>query len=473
MRDRRFGPCENRGKPLPLDLMPFSDASAKIYSVSELTAEIKSLLEQRFAFVWLSGEISNFRMPSSGHYYFTLKDDTAQIQAVMFRGQNRHLTFQPEDGLTVTGMGRISVYEPRGNYQLIFEYLEPKGVGALQVAFEQLKRQLQSEGLFDAAHKQAIPLLPRRIGIVTSPTGAVVHDILHVVERRFPGLGIDLVPVKVQGDGAVESIVSALALLDVRQDVDVILLARGGGSLEDLQAFNSEPVARAIFAARIPVISAVGHETDYTIADFVADLRAPTPSAAAEVAVPVKIELQQKINKIQNDIIYYIRSYIKEKRRFLRDLSRRVVDPKKRIDDLRLRVDDYSGRLQRALEAQLRMRREQLQRRADNLSHYSPLVRVKILREHLLTVYNRLTQNTLSDLSRRRQRLDHLQAQLTALSPTAILSRGYSITRTLPAKTIVRDTDQVNLQQHLQILLARGSLTCEVREKTENGRNDL
>lgn len=453
--------------------MPFPRDNAKIYTVSELTSAIKALLEQRFAFVWLGGEISNFRVPSSGHFYFTLKDDTAQIQAVMFRGQNRHLAFAPEDGMAVTGLGRISVYEPRGNYQIILEYMEPKGIGALQVAFEQLKRRLQAEGLFDEARKKPIPFLPRRLGIVTSPTGAVVHDILHVVERRFPGLGVDLVPVKVQGDGAVDSIVAGLQLLEARNEVDVVLLARGGGSLEDLQAFNSEAVARAVFAARIPVISAVGHETDYTIADFVADLRAPTPSAAAELAVPVKIDLKQKLTKIQNDILYYIRQYVKDRRAFLNDLSRRVVDPKKRLDDLRLRLDDYSGRLQRSMESYLRMGRERLQRRTDNLLHYSPRLRINTLREHLETNHHRLTQAVRSDLSRKHQRLEHLQAQLAALSPTAILDRGYSIARTLPGKRVVRRADAVDLQQDLQILLANGSLICEVKEKSRNGRNDL
>jgi exodeoxyribonuclease VII large subunit len=449
--------------------MPVSHANAKIYTVSQLTAEIKSILEQRFAFVWLGGEISNFRIPSSGHFYFTLKDDTAQIQAVMFRGQNRHLTFQPEDGMAVTGLGRISVYEPRGNYQIIFEYLEPKGIGALQVAFEQLKRRLDSEGLFDPSHKKPIPFLPKRLGIVTSPTGAVIHDILNVVERRFPGLGIDLVPVKVQGEGAIESIVSGLKLLEARNDVDVILLARGGGSLEDLQAFNSEAVARAVFAASIPVISAVGHETDYTIADFVADLRAPTPSAAAELAVPMEIELKQKIYKIQNDITYYIRQHIREKRSYLNDLSRRVVDPKKRLDDLRLRLDDYNGRLRRFMDAYLQISREKLQRRTDNLLHYNPLSQVKTSREYLDTIHHRLYQGIRLELSRKFQKFEHLQVQLETLSPTSILARGYSITRTLPEKRIVRDVDAVHLNQNLEILLAKGSLTCEVREKSKNG----
>ena len=263
----------------------------QIYTVSKLTAQIKTLLEDRFPFVWITGEVSNFRSPSSGHFYFVLKDATAQIQAVMFRGQNQMLKFALEDGMNVTGLGRINVYEPRGTYQIVLEYLEPKGVGALQAAFEQLKAKLAIEGLFADTHKRQIPFLPREIALVTSPTGAVVHDMLNILNRRFPTIPVWVYPVRVQGDGAENEIASALDDLSKRSDLDIIILARGGGSLEDLQAFNSEGVARAVFTSEIPIISAIGHETDYTIVDFVADLRAPTPSAAAELAVAIKTEL--------------------------------------------------------------------------------------------------------------------------------------------------------------------------------------
>jgi exodeoxyribonuclease VII large subunit len=219
----------------------------KIYSVSELNAEIKSLLEERFPFVWIYGEISNFRIPVSGHFYFTLKDSASQISAVMFRGQQRNLKFMPEDGMTVTGMGRLSVYDPRGTYQIILEYLEPSGIGTLQIAFEKLKRRLADEGLFDEAHKRLLPFLPRKISIITSPTGAVIHDILNIINRRFPNIHIQIIPVKVQGHGSAEEIAAALELLNSRNEADVAVLARGGGSLEDLQAFNTELVARAIF----------------------------------------------------------------------------------------------------------------------------------------------------------------------------------------------------------------------------------
>ena len=275
-------------------------AERRIYTVSELTRNIKRFLEEAYPFVWVAGEISNFRTPVSGHYYFTMKDSGAQIGAVMFRAQNRHLAFKPEDGMAIIAMGRLNVYEPRGIYQVIVEYLEPEGIGVLQLAFEQLKARLAEEGLFDEKHKSPLPFLPQKIGVVTSPSGAVVRDIIQVINRRFPNLVVEVAPVKVQGEGASEEIAEALQLLNERDDIDVVVVARGGGSLEDLQAFNSEIVARAIFSSKVPVVSAVGHETDFTIADFAADLRAPTPSAAAEIIVPVKYELVKRIGEMRS-----------------------------------------------------------------------------------------------------------------------------------------------------------------------------
>ena len=287
-----------------------TDATRRILTVSELTGQIKSLLENSFAFVWVCGEISNFRTPGSGHYYFTLKDASAQVAAVMFRNQNRQLKFLPADGMSIVGLGRISVYEPRGSYQIILEYVEPAGVGALQVAFERLKQRLAVAGYFDEHHKQRLPFLPHKISVITSPTGAVVHDIITVASRRFPNMPLQIVPVKVQGVGSEDEIASALELVNRRSDADVIILARGGGSLEDLQAFNSERVAMAIFTSRIPVVSAVGHETDVTIADFIADVRAPTPSAAAELVVPDKNELARRCIEIESKLHAIINNYL-------------------------------------------------------------------------------------------------------------------------------------------------------------------
>lgn len=265
-----------------------------IYTVSQLTSNIKNLLEENFPLVWVSGEVSNFSVPVSGHFYFSLKDENTQIQSVMFRGQNRILKFEPENGLKITGLGRISVYEPRGSYQLILEYMEPKGIGALQVAFEKMKDRLLKEGLFDKKHKKTLPFVPKKICIITSPTGSVLYDFLQIAHRRFPNMPVEIIPVSVQGNQAVKDIVQALDLANSSTDKtdrlqpDVIVIARGGGSIEDLFAFNTEEVARSIFLSSIPVVSAIGHETDFTITDFVADFRAPTPSAAAEIVVPKK-----------------------------------------------------------------------------------------------------------------------------------------------------------------------------------------
>ena len=373
--------------------------------------------------------------------------------------------------MAVTGLGRISVFEPRGSYQVILEYLEPKGVGALQVAFEQLKKKLDGEGLFADQYKKPLPFIPKKIGLITSPTGAVVHDILHVVNRRFPGIPVDILPVRVQGDGAIADIVVAIELFNrLRLSVDVLILARGGGSLEDLQAFNSEAVARAIFASAIPVISAVGHETDYTISDFTADLRAPTPSAAAELVVPLKGDLYRKINESKYLIILNLQRYIKNYRMQVDSLRGRLVDPKKKLIDHRLKLDEVAGRLVRAMMNLMQLRRERLDWRCDKLSYNNPKFYITKLNEKLDIKIALLQQSIRSCISERQARLREATAKLDSLNPTAILARGFSITRTLPETTIVRDSASVSLGQALEIVLGRGSLTCEVKEKFKNGQ---
>ena len=346
---------------------PSNTEKHRIYSVSELTSDIKELLENKYPFIWICGEISNFNVPSSGHFYFTLKDDRAQISAVMFRNQNRNLPFNPEDGLRIKGLGRIGVYEPRGTYQIIFEYLEPQGTGAIQLAFEQLKKQLFEEGLFDEKHKMALPFMPQKISIITSPTGAVVHDILKIINRRFPNIFLEIIPVKVQGHGAEQEIVEAIALLNARSDSDVAILARGGGSLEDFHAFNSEAVARAVFGSEIPIISAVGHETDYSITDFVADLRAPTPSAAAELAVPLKTDLSRKITELSSLLTHRFLRNIVHFQKVLKGLSNRLIHPSRKMADLRLRTDDMLGRLNLALKNSMRHQHHRVFRQIERL----------------------------------------------------------------------------------------------------------
>ncbi|MCP4107517.1 MAG: exodeoxyribonuclease VII large subunit [Desulfobacteraceae bacterium] len=398
---------------------------SRIYTVSELTADIKTLLEKNFPFVWISGEISNFRIPSSKHYYFTLKDNKSQISAVMFGNQNRQLKFRPEDGMQVTGLGRISVYAPRGGYQIILEYMEPKGIGSLQVAFEQLKARLSAEGLFDSRHKKAIPFIPRKISVITSPTGAVIHDILKIVNRRFPNIHIEIIPVKVQGHEADKEIVQGIKLLNTRKNSDVAIIARGGGSLEDLHAFNSENVVRAVFASEIPIISAVGHETDFTITDFVADLRAPTPSAAAELAVPLKSELAKKCANLSFALTTRFFRYTEHLHMVVDKLSERLVDPKKKIQDLRLRTDD---------------------------------------------LFIRLTRVFANSIHQRRERVSWMVDRLNALNPVAILSRGYSITRTIPDALVVRDSETLDKGQKIEVMLAKGSLICRVEGKNDDGQ---
>ena len=292
----------------------------KIFSVSELSQGIKNLLEREYPDVWVTGEVSNFRAAASGHLYFTLKDATAQLRAVCFRNQARYLKFKPQDGISVIARGHLSVYEARGEYQLYVEYLEPAGLGALQLAFEQLKQKLAAEGLFDTARKKPLPLLPRTIGVVTSPTGAVIRDILRILRRRFRNMNVLIYPVKVQGEGAAEEIVEGVKYFNREQNVDVMIVGRGGGSLEDLWAFNEEVVARAIAASGIPVISAVGHETDFTIADFVADLRAPTPSAAAELVVHRKQDFLTELENRARRMTQIVRLQLSEARQRLTEL---------------------------------------------------------------------------------------------------------------------------------------------------------
>jgi exodeoxyribonuclease VII large subunit len=445
----------------------------KVYTVSQLNAAIKSLLEEQFPFVWIVGEISNFRIPVSGHFYFTLKDEASQINAVMFRGQQRQLKFEPEDGMRITGMGRLSVYEPRGTYQIILEYLEPAGVGALQIAYEKLKARLAQEGLFDEKHKQPIPFLPQKIVLITSPSGAVVHDMLNVIDRRFPNMKIQIFPVKVQGSGAKDEIVAALELLNQTTDVDVAILARGGGSLEDLQAFNTERVAKAAFACRIPVIAAVGHETDYTIVDFVADLRAPTPSAAAELAVPVKNELLQLVNDTFSALGYRMFNVIERLRLNLTDIAKRMVDPKKQIEDLRLRLDDFASRLSRQALILLEHKKERLKWWQDRLAANSPNSQIYnlnvIIKQDLYNLFKTFSKI----LEHQSARLGELRARLETLSPIAILDRGYSITRTIPDLKVIRNPRSVSINQDLEVMVAKGSLTCRVKEKSENGPKNI
>jgi len=433
-----------------------------IYTVTQLTTEIKNLLERNFEYIWVEGEISNLRIPTSGHIYFTLKDETAQIRAVMFRLQSRLLKFEPVDGLQVISYGRISVYEPRGEYQLIVDYLEPKGLGALQLAFEQLKEKLAQEGLFDPAHKKPIPRLPQRIGIVTSPTGAAIRDMLKIIERRYANVHIFIYPVRVQGPGAAQEIAQAIKELNEWPSIDVIIVGRGGGSLEDLWAFNEEVVARAIFSSRVPVISAVGHEIDYTIADFVADLRAPTPSAAAELVVQEKIELIEGLTNLNNRLFHNFRSLLEIKKEKWQSLLFRLTDPRKRLSDQRLRIDDLSHRLFKGIRQTLLKNKEIFQLKKDSLFLHHPGRQIDQASWHLQQLFRQMILAEKGEIRLLRQKWQNWSEKLSALNPLAILERGYSISWLLPQGEIIKDASLLKPEDKVRVKVHKGEFMARV-----------
>lgn len=445
----------------------------RVYTVSELTSKVKGLLEEKFPFIWITGEISNFRVPASGHHYFALKDEKSRINALMFRPQIQNLTFEPEDGMQIIGLGRLSVYAPRGTYQIILEYIEPKGVGALRIAFEQLKKRLFNEGLFDEKYKKPLPFLPKKISIVTSPTGAVVHDIIQIVGRRFPNVHIEIVPSKVQGEGAEDEIISGIDLVNVRNDADVAIIARGGGSLEDLNAFNSEAVARAIFASEIPIISAVGHETDFTIADFVSDLRAPTPSAAAELVVPSRAELVRQNLELFKALIDTFTRFIDHLHTLLNDFSCRLINPRKKIEDLKLKLDDINSRFIRIFFNNLSQTRERFAWRIDKFRANGPLARINNFKESVAIINYNLFKSIKIHINNKSALLREFTVSLDALSPLKILDRGYSITRTIPERKIIKDPKILKIGQYLDVIVSKGQFISKVERKNQNGETEF
>jgi len=437
-----------------------------VLKVSELTREIKDILEGKFYELWVEGEISNLRIPPSGHLYFTLKDDSSQIRAVLFRLQARALRFIPEDGLHVICCGRISVYEKRGEYQLILETMEPKGVGALQLAFLQLKDKLEKEGFFDLSRKKPIPMFPQTIGIVTSPTGAVIRDMLHIIERRFKNVRIVLYPVRVQGEGAALEIAEGIDYFNALNEVDVIIVGRGGGSIEDLWAFNEEEVARAIYHSKIPIISAVGHETDYTIADFVADLRAPTPSAAAELVVKDKREVKEILDQWEDRLENQMLQILQESGAEVSYLRKRLRDPKKMIEESILKVDDFINRIRLSALWVLRRKREKNLHLDQGLTLRNPIRGVENLRPVVSGLEKNLFQNIRYFLEMKKQTMRGLLGKLDSLNPLAVLERGYSITRKIPSLQILKDSSAVEAGEEVEVKLFRGTLLCQV-ERTQ------
>lgn len=441
----------------------------RVLTVSELTRALKAELEPRFEGLWVTGEISNLRVTTAGHIYFTLKDEGAQLRAVLFRNRLRRLRFEPADGQAVLAFGSLEVYAARGEYQLVCEVLEPRGLGALQLAFEQLKRRLEAEGLFEATRKRPLPPFPRRVGLVTSPTGAALRDFLRVATRRWPGLQVTICPVRVQGDAAAAEIAGALHELGRRGDLDVVVLARGGGSLEDLWAFNEEVVARAIAACKVPVVSAVGHETDVTIADFVADRRAATPSAAAELVVPDRAEVERRLRTLASRLRRGLAVRLGRARERLADLGRRRVltDPARVVRDGHRRVDELAARLERAVRRRLGEARTRLGALGRVLRPET--LRAALARDRRLLdqLHRRLAHAARAGLADRRRQLAAAAGRLEALSPLACLARGYSICTT-PAGHVLTRAAEVAAGHAVRVRLAEGSLGCRV-ETVEDG----
>jgi len=447
-----------------------TDMIKEVLTVSALNSRIKDLLEVSFELLWVEGEVSNLRRPASGHFYFTLRDDRSQIRSVIFRSPfasrmpfpDRRPVFDLEEGMHVICRARVSVYSPRGEYQLIVESMEPKGTGALQLAFEQMKNRLEQEGLFDAVHKKRIPFLPERIGVITSPTGAVIQDILTVTGRRFPSVDILVAAVRVQGSEAPAEIIQAIGRMNAVGDVDVLILARGGGSPEDLAPFNDEGVARAIFRSRVPVISAVGHETDFTIADFVADLRAPTPSAAAELAVPLRQELIANLEDLHHRMFHLYQRMTRRFRERLTLVSERLKDPKRRLADLRLLTDDRLERTHRTLRRLIAERKQNLVRLENRLGRVFPALRIGEQRAALDRTRKEMVVRIGKARERGSDRLHFLTAMLDSLSPLAVLNRGYSIARRLSDGKIVREAGNVSAGSDVHVRVSSGSFDTRV-----------
>ncbi len=431
-------------------------------TVSELTGLLRTSIEEQFSDVWLEGELSNLRAPGSGHVYCTLKDKTSQIRAVLFRSSAVRLRFALQEGLQVIVRGRLTVYEPRGEYQIVIDTVEPKGIGALQLAFEQLKARLAAEGLFDQDRKKPIPAFPRTVGVITSLTGAAIRDILAVLRRRWPTLHILIAPVQVQGESAGRQIAGALTALNDLGTVDVIIVGRGGGSMEDLWSFNEEIVVRAIAASSVPVVSAVGHEIDVTLADFVADLRAPTPSAAAEAVVPVLAEIVERLRELKVRLGQVMLRHCAFERQRLDACVRGVTDVRFRIQETTQRTDEMVGQLREMFQELFTAWRERVHGVQQDLSSLNPILAIKQGLATVPQLSKRLEGQMGVVLAKHRHKIHATLAQLNTLSPLAILGRGYSILQTVPAGQILRRANDVEVGQELEAQLASGRLGCMV-----------
>ena len=440
-----------------------------IYSVSELNSAAKLALEQGFGLVWLEAEISNLSRPASGHWYFTLKDKKAQIRCAFFKGRNRLVNFSPEDGQRLLVRGRISLYEPRGDYQLIVDHMEPAGQGDLQKAYEELKQRLFTAGLFDETHKQDLPDIPKQIGLITSPTGAAIRDVLHVLKRRFPITPIVIYPTAVQGDKASSQIIDAINLAARRKECDVLLLVRGGGSLEDLWPFNNEQLAKTIFECPIPVVSGIGHEIDYTIADFVADTRAPTPSAAAEIVVPDQSEQKSFIQQHQNRLVKQIHEILRRHSQQIDWYAKHFQQfhPGKQLSVQRKQLDVLSKHLRQSILLKLETDKQLMMQLNKRIRTQSPTNLTSQYREKTDTLSRLLTDKINNILNLSRYRLANSTHSLNTISPIATLSRGYSITYHENSNTPVKQASELTTGDIIKTRLLEGHITSRVESTDE------
>lgn len=435
--------------------------SSRAISVSELNRQARSLLEKSFLIISVEGELSNFVCPASGHWYFTLKDSKAQVRCAMFKNRSQFLKYRPRNGDRVMVRAKVSLYEGRGEFQLICDYMEESGAGQLQQAYEQLKARLHAEGLFDPQTKQALPEHPRHIGVITSPTGAAIQDVLTVLKRRFPGLPVSLYPVAVQGEDAAPSIVRAIGLANQDQRCDVLIVGRGGGSLEDLWAFNEEAVARAIYSSEIPVISAVGHEVDVVISDFVADVRAPTPSAAAELVSPDQNVLQARLNQHRQRLNMQLRQRLRQQQDRLSALRARLRHPGDQLRQQAQRLDELEQRMQRAFRQRLQQQRQRLTQLEQRLQNQPPQQKITASRRTLELLQGRM-QNALQQRTQQsRLRFRAVVGRLHAVSPLATLDRGYAIVQDNDGR-VVQQATQVQPGDKIRARLGEGALDCTV-----------
>ncbi|HCD7251238.1 TPA: exodeoxyribonuclease VII large subunit [Citrobacter farmeri] len=442
-----------------------SSQTSTIFTVSRLNQTVRLLLEQEMGQVWISGEISNFSQPSSGHWYFTLKDDTAQVRCAMFRNSNRRVTFRPQHGQQVLVRANITLYEPRGDYQIIVESMQPAGEGLLQQKYEQLKAKLQAEGLFDQQHKKSLPSPAHCVGVITSKTGAALHDILHVLKRRDPSLPVIIYPTAVQGDDAPGQIVRAIELANARQECDVLIVGRGGGSLEDLWSFNDERVARAIFASMIPVVSAVGHETDVTIADFIADLRAPTPSAAAEMVSRNQQELLRQILSAQQRLGMAMDYFLANRSRRFTQIYHRLQQqhPQLRLARQQTALERLHQRMNVAIDGQLKRTSQRQARLLQRLNQQSPQPRIYRAQTRIQQLEYRLAENVRSRLSATRERFGNAVTHLEAVSPLSTLARGYSVSTATDGK-VLKKVKQVKTGDVMTTRLEDGWVESQVTD---------